>query len=526
MNFIYRPAVLILLLGVAFLASACSTPGQPLAPDRMLGQKRAWDSSPEAKAFSENVAAEMQKNNPPSAPIETPPKIKNISEIKDPAWKAIRAKKVDTSRPLALIELLDMALRNNPKTRQAWENTRVARAKEKQSESKLYPQVNVSETITREKSDANIPGNDIDDYYYGPTAKLTYLLFNFGGRGFAIKETVEMVLSADAQYDQAIQDLVLGVEQSYYGLYSSQAALQAAQDDTKNAKDDYDAAQEKFAVGLTSKLDALQAQSNYQDSLYKLEQAKGGLESAKASLAQVIGVAADTAFEIAEPSDNLPAGVTKEDASLLIEESLEKRPDIAGLKAEWRSKKAAAHAATTDLLPSLSLGGQASKNNYKYYGVHKASEEDHGYAGYAQVSWNVFDGFYNLNKKRQADRERDIAFERLIEGELALSADVWTKYYSFSTAQNKLVFSESFLASAQESYDLALESYKAGLKSMLDLTQAQAQLSQARSRLIQSRQDVFVALAQLAHSTGTLSVKDYGFKINNMDTEEGKDNDR
>jgi len=35
-----------------------------------------------------------------------------------------------------------------------------------------------------------------------------------------------------------------------------------------------------------------------------------------------------------------------------------------------------------------------------------------------------------------------------------------------------------------------------------------------------------VALAQLAHSTGTLSVKDYGLKINNMDTEEGKDNDR
>jgi outer membrane protein TolC len=43
--------------------------------------------------------------------------------------------------------------------------------------------------------------------------------------------------------------------------------------------------------------------------------------------------------------------------------------------------------------------------------------------------------------------------------------------------------------------------------SILDLLQAQNKFSDASSKLIQSKQDVFVAFAELAHATGSISVQ-------------------
>jgi len=57
------------------------------------------------------------------------------------------------------------------------------------------------------------------------------------------------------------------------------------------------------------------------------------------------------------------------------------------------------------------------------------------------------------------------------------------------------------------SHDLALEGYSEGLKSMLDLLQAQSSLSDARAKLIDSEKGLFIAVAELAHATGTLSTE-------------------
>ena len=113
--------------------------------------------------------------------------------------------------------------------------------------------------------------------------------------------------------------------------------------------------------------------------------------------------------------------------------------------------------------------------------------------------------FYNLNKKREAERQLDIAKDKLAQKESAVSTDVWTKYYDFDTAASKLVYSEAFLNTSRKSYELAFESYNAGLKSILDLLRAESNLSQAKSRFIQSKEDLFIALAELAHAKGMLN---------------------
>jgi outer membrane protein TolC len=251
-------------------------------------------------------------------------------------------------------------------------------------------------------------------------------------------------------------------------------------------------------------LDVLQARSDYDNSLYSLEEAKGQINTAKANLAKSIGLPADADFQITNPIKPVPTQVNEDDVSRLIEESIQKRPDIASLRAQLKAKDAAIAAATSNLLPALNFGAEGSRQQYNFYSGDAKKALDQGYSAYLSVDWDIFDGFSLWSKRKQAKIEADMAKDKLVQSELALSAQVWTKYYDFNTAVRKLAYSEAYLDSTSTSYDLALESYNAGLKDILDLLSAQSKLSQARSRLIQSKQDVFVALAELAHATGSL----------------------
>jgi len=79
----------------------------------------------------------------PSKPFEiwTPPDWERTSRTADSVWTSIRGQRIDASEPLALIDLIEIAIRNNPVTRRAWEQARAGEAEQKQAESKLYPQV-------------------------------------------------------------------------------------------------------------------------------------------------------------------------------------------------------------------------------------------------------------------------------------------------------------------------------------------------------------------------------------------------
>jgi len=496
--------VIFLFISLLFVCG-CRTLEAPAKPSSFSVDKSEAEKSQQARNFAQSFAEQKKNENKQAAAIK--PQLKPAESVKtiDPAWESIKKQKAKPEKPLTLVELIDIAFKNNPQLRQYWESARVARAIERQSESVLYPQLTISAAATREKQKGFF-GN-LSDLYYGPSAQLTYLILDFGGRNARIESTFQKVLEANSLYNQSIQDLILNVQTTYYTYYSAQSAVEAEELDVQNTKADYEASQQRFDVGLSPKLDVLQAKSNYEDSLYNLENAKGNLKTAKANLALAIGVPADSGIDIVSPVKELPTELNEDDVSRLIEESIQKRPDISALRAELNSKKSASRAASSDLLPSLNLGANAQQQKYRFYSSSGFNKNQYDYSGSLSLDWNIFDGFNNLYKKKQADYEANIALDNLMQAELEASSDVWVKYYNFYTAVQKLKYSESFFQTSQTSYDLALESYKAGLKSILDLISAQSSLSSARSRLIQSKQDVFITLAELAHSTGTPNIK-------------------
>jgi len=446
--------------------------------------------------------------NVSSAPFKewAPPEYYKTNTLEDGSTSFIRSKKPDFAEPLTLALLLDIALKNNPTTRQAWEDSRAKQAILRQEQSQLFPKVTVGADGTREKSVATAQSGNINDLKYGPSGKAELLLFDFGGRDAEIETAYQDMISSGFQFNQSLQDLILDVKKNYYGLYSATSTLEAAESDVVDAKASFEAAAIRFQVGLVSKLDQLQAEASYDDSLYNLEEAKYNLNTARSDLSTTLGYSADTKIEIVNPGNDVPTDIDKQDVTEMIDEALLIKPDIQAARADLKSKEAAVQDAKSSLWPHVNLGGTMGQNWYKYYNEKKPRNDDYAYTGYLSLQWDVFDGFYNMNKKYEAQAEESAQRAKLIELELEASADVWAKFYNYTASVSKLKYSEAFLKSSKASYDLAFEGYGAGLKNILDLLQAQSTLSEARAKFLTSRKDLFVSVAELAHATGTLKV--------------------
>jgi outer membrane protein TolC len=431
-----------------------------------------------------------------------------ILETLDPAWNAIREKKIETVDPIALADLIDIAMRNNSKTRAAWQSIAVAQAQKKQQQSALYPQLNASFDVIMDQRNGKITNAELNDLGYDPSLTLTYLLLDFGGRSASIEQTAHMLSAANAQYDQSIQDLFLSVQKAYYNLYSAQANAESAELNLETSRIDFEAAQKRFNTGVVAKLDVVQAQADHDNAGYELVVARNNVKTAKASLAQVLGFAADTEISIMPPPKELPIEPADQDATLLIDKAMQKRPDIASSREILISKQAAIKSANSALFPKLNAEADLGYGNASTSALATAGGEKHyNYSIFLSAVWDIFDGFYNINKKREAQATANVQYENLIQAELEASTDVWTKYHNFNAAVSKFQYSKSFLASSSTSYDLSFQSYNAGLQSMLDLIQSKNNLTDARSKVIQSRQDVFVAFAELTHATGSFDVK-------------------
>ena len=437
------------------------------------------------------------------------PKWQQKKLANDPTWEIIRERKIDPDNEIGLPELIDIALTNNPTTREAWLKARAQDANLTKSKSTYYPQVTAQAGMAYDKRVVDKQTsliNQVDDSF---SLDVTMLVFDFGGREAGVKKAKQQLLAANYGFNQALQDLLRDIETAYYVYHSSVEGLEAAKDNLSDAKEILLNARERFQVGLVSKLDVFQAEATYNGSLYSLEEAKGELHNSRAAIAETMGVSADTGFKISLSSGKVPIDIREDDVSKYIEKALKVRPDIALARANLKAKEEDVAIATSDLLPLVNIGGSGATNRFQYYGSKKGTptsyKEDYLYGAQISVDWKVFDGFNNYFSRKEAQREAEAQREQLVQTEISASADVWTRFYDLKTAGKKYVFSEAFLVSATASYELAVEGYKAGLQNILDLLQAQNQLSEARSQFATSKKDLFVALVEFDHAMGALS---------------------
>jgi outer membrane protein len=402
--------------------------------------------------------------------------------------------------------LIDFALRTNPQTRRAWDAAQAADAQLGETRAANYPQIGASGEGGYLKLPVQFPGQTlvVRNEAFLPQIRVSYDLLDFGRTNARARGALEQLIAANFAFDRAIQDVVFGVEKSYYVLAAAKASVAAAESNLKLAGTSIDAVRERHQVGLSTKPQILLAKQVEAQAVYDLENARSMVRDALAALYQAIGVAPDASIAVHDAGPRSVPLNLGDDVEKLMADSLAKRPDIAAQLAAVRAGDAAIAGAKSEFLPSVGVDGDYGQIIWSYTvnGGHTQNLNQPFYGALLTLRWDLFTGFDRYYGVRKATAERDAARSELKSLELDVAAAVWRAYYDFISAQKKYDAAQALVAASEESYSATLESHRHGLATITDLIAAERDLMAARYTLVQGKADLLVSSAAVVHAVG------------------------
>jgi outer membrane protein TolC len=405
-------------------------------------------------------------------------------------------------RQLTVADVVDLALRNNPATMQAWANARAAAAAYGASRSAYYPEVDVAGSVTRVKTAATGGRSAVTQTTYGPSAALTWLLLDFGGRGGAIEAARQALLSADWNHNAAINDVVLQSQVAFYDYVASGALVAAQSASVKDAQVNLDATEARRQVGTATIADVLQARTALSQARLALETTEGSRQTARGALALALGVPANLPYDVDSVTAPVPVSAIADSVDALIARAVRNRPDLAAARADAAAAQARVRQLRGARLPSLTATGDGGFT----YIVNRSGGGSNYTVGLG-LSVPLFNGFGREYSQQQAEFLADAARARERSLEQQVTYQVFSSYYALQTATRSVQTATDLLASATQSTEVALARYKAGVGTVLDLLAAQSALATARAQVVQARLSWQTSLAQLAHDAGALDAK-------------------
>ena len=148
-------------------------------------------------------------------------------------------------RRLSLAEIVELGLRNNPATREAWANAQSAAAVYGSERGAWLPSVDGDVSAARIKTTASQGRSAVQQSVLTPSVTLSYLLFDFGGRSGRVEGARQRLLSAGFTQNATIQDVVLQIQIAYFQYLANRAFLQAQQTTLAEADTNLMAAEER-----------------------------------------------------------------------------------------------------------------------------------------------------------------------------------------------------------------------------------------------------------------------------------------
>jgi outer membrane protein len=439
----------------------------------------------------------------PSVPWKAPAGVIKPEPLVAPAIAAaVPPDLQERIRQLSLVDVVDLALRNNPATRASWAQARAAASLFGSARGAYYPTVDGSATLSRIQSPATLQRPAGKRTEYGPSVALNYLLFDFGGRSGSVERARQTLFAANLGHNATLQNTVLQAEVAYFTYMATSALLIAERSAVAEAQANLTAAQRRNTVGLATIADVLQARTALSQEKLNLETTQGNLQAARGSLASALGLPANLPFELEPLPTAIPVGAITQSVDSVINEALRNRPDLAAARAEAAAATAQVRVTRAAEFPALRLGGNAARNYSS-----PPTFAGPSYSVSLGVEIPIFNGFSRQYDVAAARAQAEAATALADQTRQQVITEVFVSYYALQTAEARVATADDLLASAQQSVQVAAGRYREGVGSIIDLLTAQTALASARAQQVQSRWQWYTALAQLARDAGVLSAR-------------------
>ena len=416
--------------------------------------------------------------------------------------------RLDDAHDYSLIELIDVAQRANPDTRQAWEEARAAAARLGGAEAVYLPALTLVVTggARRLAFPSPMGSFSVSGPYVEPKLELAWTLLDLS-RFAAVDEAHALVMQANFNFSRRHQEVLFAVARSFYALDASRARLEAAQATLRSATVVEEAAQARLEVGLATRPELLLAREARARAAFDVESAAGAVRTNQGLLAESVGVAPFPPLRTTSLAQQPTPERLANPIEQIMDGTLRERPDLKALDAAVRARAADVRRARRSYAPRLSLTSSVDYQQWRYDAAPMGQTftlSEGEYDAQLRLDWELFDGFSRLNDVRAAQAERAASAAALTAGTLRALREAWTAYFDVQTAERQVEFAGALLVSAEEAYAATLETYRRGLGTLIDLLTAERDLADARGTAIESRARLLTAAAALSFAVGAV----------------------
>ena len=345
-------------------------------------------------------------------------------------------------------------------------------------------------------------------------ATLTQSLFDWSNIS-RYRSAREVAHGADANYDAAVQDLIVRTASAYFGVLTADDQLTFAQSNQKALAKQLDQAEQRFKVGLSAITDVQQARANYDSAVAQTIQAQNGVDTARETVAQITG---KDFGDLKKLRDDLPLDKPSPDnLQAWVDLALKQSPVLASSQYSLNAARDSVSASRAGHLPTLSASlvrtdtpswGTRSSN----FGGIPVASPGNAWSGDTTIgvtlSVPLFSGGLVHSQVRQAIYQRDAAQDQLESTRRTVIAGTRNAYRAVLAGISEVEANKQAVISAEKSLEATEAGFEVGTQTIVNVLIAQQAVFQAQGAYSLARHQFVLSGLQLKQAAGEVSIKD------------------
>jgi len=409
-----------------------------------------------------------------------------------------------TVQTLGLQQAEQIAIQNHPQIQAATALASAAEAQVREFRAAYYPNANGSltgaEAVDSNRIGAGVLNSPLVFDKYANGFSVNQLITDFGRTHQLVKSSD---LHARAQQENIVTsraDVLLQVDQSYFGVLRAQALLQVAEQTVNERQLVSNQVTQMAANLLKSQLDVTFANVDLAQSQLLLIQAQNNLQASYADLTRALGFADQRTYNLTEQVQTpAPPG----DLMTLIQQAMMNRPELISQQFEVNSAQTFATAERDLWLPTISAVGAAGLIPFHQATTAAGLNDQYAAAGF-NVNIPIFNGHLFGALRNEAQARALAQQQNLRDLQDRIVRDVNKAWLDANSGYQRLSVVQQLVNQATLALNLAQARYQLGLSSIIELTQAQLNLTQAQIEQVNATYDYQTQLSALNYQTGNL----------------------
>jgi outer membrane protein len=275
----------------------------------------------------------------------------------------VRRTALSTDHEYDLVELIDVAEREDPESLVAWERARNVAIGEGMAASTYLPVITANvlggyQGVNGQNSSLGATVHNSGNIFGSVEAvSVEWLLFDFGGRKNIVSAARKLTDASNIAFTGAHQQVIYAVSIAYYAYVAAIERHQTAMKALTNAKEIEAAAEARYNHGEGTVIETAQARNLTAQAQFSMVNAQGAEQQAYAALLAAMGVSPLERIRIAPVMHRSPSTEDLAPVDQIVRDALARRPDVLAGYSTLQASQASVRVAEAQNRPKVFLSG-------------------------------------------------------------------------------------------------------------------------------------------------------------------------